>query len=73
MKADELRIFFNTYFGLNNWPRTYTVDAETYGYCCQLIFDKMDQGYNERTIHVGEHGCLMFKGVELILEYKKSE
>jgi hypothetical protein len=71
MTAIELRLFFNRYFGLNQWPKTYKVDAETYGYCCQLVFDKMNQGYNKRTIKVGESGGLMFKGVELILENEK--
>lgn len=39
MTANELRNKFNNEFGLSEWPKTYEVDAETYGNVCQCIFD----------------------------------
>lgn len=74
MNAAELREKLNTEFGYHRWPETYKVDAETYGYCCQAIFSStsriMIAGIVDVTIHLGRHGGLMFKNVELILDDK---
>jgi len=80
MKSHELHKFFNETFGLERWPSTYEVDAETYGYCCQAVFDWSikdkrvqlfkrglgDLGVAE--ISLGPNSGLMFKTVELILK-----
>lgn len=74
MTAQELKDKFDREFGLSkNWPSCYTVDAETYGYCCQAIFDSRAnihmEGYR-LSIWVGPSNGLMFKNIELILENK---
>lgn len=79
MKSDELKSLFNRIFGLNPWPEKFEVDAETYGNCCQEVFDYimnhnkdqvlMSSSFDEFAITVilGPNNGLMFKNVELIL------
>ena len=65
MIADELRVYFNNTFGLGEWPKTYEVDAATYGYVCHDVFIRMaPQGI---PVALGPNCGIMFKGVELIL------
>lgn len=79
MTAPELISHFNRIFGLNGWPKTYEVDAETYANCCQYLFDNdkynwaLGDKFQQKIIALGliKNG-LMFKGVELILQgYKR--
>lgn len=77
MTANELIKHFNESFGFNSWPETFEVDAETYAYCCQHIFEaKLKHGdtvmYNEDGhelfevgVFIGINHGLYFKGVEL--------
>lgn len=78
MKAEELIKHLNDRYGMkDDWPPFITVDAETYGYCCQAVFDyyisKMikDRLPHERmllSVTVGPKKGLLFKNVELIME-----
>jgi len=78
MTAEELKLHFNRVFGLNEWPKTYEVDAITYANCCQIIFNwkakneevmAVTSRFNIYTISLGnETNGLMFKNVELILK-----
>lgn len=79
MTADELRSYFNRVFGLNEWPKTFEVDAITYANCCQALFNKLANNdenieiISSRYIRYGiwlgrETNGPMFKGVELILK-----
>lgn len=73
MTAEELLKKFNTEFGLNAWPATYEVDAETYAYVCHYVFN-WAANYSINTfapIKLGLHNGIVFKNVELILEAKK--
>lgn len=81
MNSDELVRHFNTVFGIRHpWPQTYIVDAETYGYCCQAVFDntvkRLSEFLEDNTfvntyaISLGHNNGIMFKNVELILEKK---
>jgi hypothetical protein len=75
--AQQLVEHFNSTFGINAWPLTYHVDAETYANACQYVFNHIVEtqtigfyGYYAHislSIGVTNNG-LMFKGVELILE-----
>lgn len=73
MTAQELRAKFNDTFGLNAWPKTYNVDAETYANVCQLVFTncpvryQWDEDTEAITISIGPHKGIMFKNVELLL------
>jgi len=79
MKSNELYKHFQDTFGQKVWPETYEVDAETYGYCCQAVFDwaiknretllfKRGMGDLSITqISLGPNNGLFFKNVELIL------
>lgn len=79
MTAIELMRKFNTEFGMNEWPVTYEVDADTYANCCQYVFSwSYENNIREIFRHgsgdlamvrigIGEHKGLMFKNVELIL------
>lgn len=75
MTANELHAYFNRVFGMNEqWPKTFEVDADTYGNCCQAIFNSFalvhDVGHNcdLYSIALGPSRGLMFKNVELILK-----
>jgi hypothetical protein len=84
MTANELRDKFNKEFGLNEWPKKYEVDADTYANICNFIIseylkDKLQviinmQGYIPgkdivvAMILIGPNKGIMFKNVELILE-----
>lgn len=82
MTAPELISLFNRTFGINPWPSTFEVDADTYANCVQFIFDKAYEypgdivqhvhGQKIKVISLGENNGLLFKGVELILQgYKR--
>ena len=62
MTAEELIHEMNTVFGLNEWPKTYQVTPETYGYACQSVFDATPM-----KIYLGPHNGLLFRGVELLV------
>ena len=79
MTANELRQYFNNAFGMERpWPKSWEVDAETYGYCCQEVFDWNvnkhlyilipGEGYELTRVVIGLNNGLIFKGVELILK-----
>lgn len=68
MTADELRSHFNTIFGLNPWPKTYEVDADTYENCLAAVEDWQDKNRVMLDPNGIFKGKLMFKGVELILK-----
>jgi hypothetical protein len=87
MTYDQLLLKLNNEFGLEEWPTTYEVDVETYGYACQAIFNKIEK---ERimfwdvvidgkqrpdievvTITIGPHNGIMLKNVELIITQTK--
>jgi len=71
MTTTELRKKFNSQFGIGvDWPKTYEVDAETYGNVCQSIFNNLREKYEYNVIEIslGEHGGIMFKNVELIIK-----
>lgn len=38
MTTDELRRYFSDVYGLQPWPKTFNVTAETYGNVCHSIF-----------------------------------
>jgi ribosomal protein L37AE/L43A len=72
MKAEELLGIFNTKFGLDGWPKSYEVDAETYGNVCQFIFEysanksnSSDEGVIWTEVALGPNDGIMFKNVEL--------
>ena len=77
MTTNELIDQFNTEFGLNEWPQSYEIDAETYAHVCQSMFnwaiqnDTLVWNGNEKLaliyIALGGHNGIMFKNVELIL------
>lgn len=81
MTAQELKEKFNREFGLHGpWPKTYIVNAETYGNVCnELIKYVRDQtealgweGFPRTVILVvGDNNGIMFKNVELILRGQK--
>jgi len=54
MTAQELRQYLNTVYGFNPWPDSLIVDAETYGYVCQAIFDK----WIERDFSTDAAACI---------------
>lgn len=78
MTAQELRNKLNDEFGIHKlWPKTYEVDVETYGYCCQEIFNWLvghrlpvviGRDSNYYHISLGPNKGLMFKNVELIIK-----
>lgn len=84
MTTDELRRKFNSKFGLDEWPNSYEVDAETYANVCQSIFKyKVEYGidtfpvtYNTVdgikghyiNLGLGPNNGIMFKDIELILK-----
>lgn len=79
MTAEELHSHFNRVYGMEyQWPKTYEVDAVTYGNCCQYIFnwanehnfiDSIGPDYKRLNIAMGKvANGLMFKNVELILK-----
>jgi len=80
MTANELRNYFNNTFGIDNpWPKTFEVDAETYGNCCQAAFDWYISNYLYNMIPgigykinltIGQNKGLMLKNIELILSNK---
>jgi len=81
MTANQLKDYFNETFGRTiPWPLHYHVDAETYGNCCQAVFNnKINKGVSVRhtidgkeiTIcptYLGPNQGLMFKDVELLIK-----
>lgn len=69
MTTNELRRWFNDVYGLQPWPETFNVTAETYGNVCYEIFQHWMTGRDTiAPIKLGPHGGIMFKGVELIVE-----
>lgn len=75
MTTDELRRQMNNKLGLGMWPKTYNVDAETYGNVCHTIFTSkpfIPGEDNQQVVYItlGPHNGIMFKGVELILREK---
>lgn len=82
MTAPELISHLNRVFGLNERPKTYEVDAETYANCCQYLFQSHENTGKITLEYKDFYGIevflgktkngLMFKGVELILQgYKR--
>lgn len=81
MKAAELKEKLNNELGYNPWPKSYEVDAETYGNCCQDVFNSTTftdwanitgrKNILWRTLALGPHNGLMFENVELILKREK--
>lgn len=74
MTADELRHKFNTEFGLNPWPKTYEVDAATYGYVCQDVINNLESigarmiFEDKCCVSIGPNNGILFKNVELIIK-----
>lgn len=81
MTVAELIYKFNTEFGLNKWPDTYEVDADTYARACQAVFNNVfksrkeiiwyqdgDKSFCQLNISFGENIGLLFKNVELVLK-----
>lgn len=83
MTANELRNHFNRTFGLRErlWPTTFEVDAETYGNCCQAVFDaELERQFPSvlqmefrLEIALGPNNGLMFKNVELLIKGKNND
>ena len=75
MKAEELLGIFNTKFGIEQkWPKSYEVDAETYGNVCQFVFEHThnktsspDENITWAEVALGPNDGIMFKDVELKL------
>lgn len=73
MTTAELRQHFNQQFPRGHWPKTFLVDASTYGHVCDTILrdialDRQDfETFYSANIILGPHHGLMFKNVELIL------
>ena len=70
MTADELSSNLNSIYGLKEWPRTFTVDHETYANCCQFVFNRITPvigGLPWHSVALGPHRGLMFKDIELLL------
>ena len=69
MTTVELRDLFNREFKLEQWPRTYEVDVETYGNVCHSVFTSIHSEIpSYPRIALGPHNGIMFKGIELILK-----
>ncbi len=75
MTTQELRKYFNDTFGLEDWPKSFEVDKQTYANCCQEIFNwhvehgnmAIDtRGYQFIRITLGPNNGILFKNVELI-------
>ena len=82
MKAKDLKRKFNEAFGLDQWPKTYPVNHNTYANVCQFIFEskiKNDEhiafqgNVTDVAISLGPNNGILFKGVELILQMETSE
>lgn len=79
MTTEELRKYFSETYGLEPWPRTFEVDAETYGILCNDLIAYLLKHHAYRIapggymvdIRVGRNGGIMFKGVELLLKVNK--
>lgn len=85
MTANELISHFNNTYGMHtSWPKTYSIDIETYGNCCQAVFNWFIENkeiyklgkegigqYYEIKLPIGIHGGLLFKNVELIISSDK--
>jgi hypothetical protein len=80
MTADELITQLNNEFGLNTWPETYDVDAETYANAVNYAFERkaffiktlLERGrpINYVGVLIGPNKRLMFKNVELMIVAK---
>lgn len=68
MTTQELVQHLNTTFAFNPWPKTYTVDADTYANVCHTIFN--NSYIHPVAVSIGPNGGIMFKNVELILNNK---
>lgn len=73
MTLQELRTELNEKYGLDPWPATYEVDAETYGNVCRDLFKRRTKksvgvGMYEIKFMVGVNNGPLFKGVELIMK-----
>lgn len=72
MTAMELLDYFNKVFGLEEWPKTFIVDHETYSNVVRYLLSTHErtQIYDDIwavTIAVGPHGGIYFKNVELLI------
>jgi hypothetical protein len=75
MTAKELKSKFIKDFGFKEWPETYEVDAETYGYVCQAIFDnwiERDFPPEFASVRLGFQGGILFQNVELLIKKEES-
>ena len=77
MTTHELREKFNNEFGIETWPKTFEVDADTYANVVQDLFNYHKSKYNytmleyniwSLNIIVGSNNGVLYKGVELILK-----
>lgn len=78
MTAPELRQYFNETFGINEWPKTFEVDEETYKNVLMYIIEwhlttndhsiLFNDGKIGICIILGPNNKIMFKNVELILK-----
>ena len=78
MTAEELIEKFNSSFGMREWPKAFLVDMETYGNCCQFVFNRLNEatdylGQSFYYLALGPNKGLMFKNVELIIKKASSE
>ena len=73
MTINELRSKLND-FGLNEFPKTFEVDAVTYANVCQGLFNHLEKCHFREsdlqaiTVSLGPNNGIMFKNVELILK-----
>lgn len=76
MTPNELYKKFAQEFGFGEWPKSYAVDAETYGNVSQSVLDWLlehefpdtHKDYFSLPVAVGPNNGIMFKGVELLLK-----
>lgn len=74
MNHDELLNHLHDTYGIQNWPSTLEVDAETYGNICDWLFKKLhilqQDSYGVIHLLLGPNQGIMFKHIELILVKK---
>jgi len=76
MTAEGMRDIINSY-APNEPHKLFIVDAETYGNCCQEVFNNIMSikeyilweglAFKAIIITLGKNNGIMFKGVELVL------
>lgn len=80
MTAIELTELFNNKFGLNEWPKIFEVDPNTYANICQELFSwKAKRVFINNIVNdikwielsIGPNDGIMFRNVELILKPRK--